>query len=67
MLGHAHRPASSGEGCDEILLSQRVHAALQEMGQALAWSIEPAGELELKGFARKVPAWRAGPLDDTPP
>ena len=43
----------------EILISQRVRAALQDMGEDGGWVIEPAGELELKGFARKVPAWRA--------
>ncbi|MGR4871789.1 response regulator [Variovorax sp. LARHSF232] len=43
----------------QILISQRVRAALQDMGEDGGWVIEPAGELELKGFARKVPAWRA--------
>lgn len=43
----------------EILISQRVRGALQDMGEDGAWVIEPAGELALKGFARKVPAWRA--------
>lgn len=43
----------------QILISQRVRAALQDMGEDGAWAIEAAGELALKGFARKVPAWRA--------
>jgi adenylate cyclase len=43
----------------EILLSQRVQGALGEA--AGAWSIEPAGELVLKGFQRPVPAWRVRP------
>ena len=44
----------------EILVSQRVQAALQD--EAAVCSLEPAGELELKGFARKVPAWRVAAL-----
>ena len=42
----------------EILLSQRVHAELQGGAAAAGWSLEDAGELELKGFRRKVAAWR---------
>jgi adenylate cyclase len=42
----------------EILISQRVMGALQDGGPNAEWSIEEAGELELKGFQRKVPAWR---------
>jgi adenylate cyclase len=38
----------------EILLSQRVHAALDES----EFRAEPAGELTLKGFARPVAAFR---------
>ena len=44
----------------EILMSQRVQSALQEEAQRAGWAIEAAGELVLKGFARKVPAWRIG-------
>jgi len=43
----------------EILLSQRVQGALGDAAQE--WSIEPAGELQLKGFQRPVPAWRVRP------
>lgn len=42
----------------EILVSQRIKAALQDMALEAEWSIEPVGELELKGFHRKVAAWR---------
>lgn len=43
----------------EILISQRVQAALQDVAPKTAeWSIEGAGELELKGFQRRVVAWR---------
>jgi len=42
----------------EILISQRVHGALQDGTPDGEWSIQEAGELELKGFQRKVPAWR---------
>lgn len=45
----------------EVLVSQRVRAALQDMGEDGNWSFTPAGELALKGFARPVPAWRAAP------
>jgi adenylate cyclase len=45
-------------GGGEILISQRVMGALQDGGPNAEWSIEEAGELELKGFQRKVPAWR---------
>ena len=47
----------------EILVSQRVHAALLAEGESAGWLLEPAGELTLKGFQRKMPAWRvrAGP------
>ena len=47
----------------EILMSQRVQSMLLEEAQHEAWVIETAGELVLKGFARKVPAWR---IADTP-
>ena len=42
----------------EILISQRVFGALQDGAPNAEWSIQEAGELELKGFQRKVPAWR---------
>ena len=42
----------------EILLSARVQAHLQDEADAAGWTIQPAGELVLKGFQRKVPAWR---------
>ncbi|MBT2325831.1 response regulator [Variovorax paradoxus] len=42
----------------EILISQRVRGALQDMVADAEWSFEPIGELELKGFQRKLPAWR---------
>ncbi|MGO4390390.1 response regulator [Variovorax sp. M-6] len=43
----------------EILISQRVQAALQDVAPTTAeWTIEGAGELELKGFQRRVAAWR---------
>ena len=42
----------------EILISQRVHGALQDLAAEGEWGFEEAGELELKGFQRKVPAWR---------
>jgi adenylate cyclase len=56
----AARLCGEAEG-GEILLSQRVQAALQEAQPEGEWSIERAGELELKGFQRKVPAWRVVP------
>lgn len=43
----------------EILLSQRVQDALRD--ESDEWSIEFAGDLQLKGFQRPVPAWRARP------
>ncbi|MBO9513832.1 MAG: response regulator [Variovorax sp.] len=46
----------------EILISQRVQGALQDLAPEGEWRIEEAGELELKGFQRKVPAWRVGPI-----
>jgi class 3 adenylate cyclase len=45
----------------EILLSPRVQAALQDDGHAAEWTIQEAGELVLKGFQRKVAAWRVVP------
>ena len=45
----------------EILISQRVQGVLHEMSPNADWSTEEAGELELKGFQRKVPAWRVLP------
>ena len=36
----------------QILIGQRVYAAVEEQVEA-----EPAGELELKGFGRPVPAY----------
>jgi len=45
----------------EILISQRVHGALQDLAPEGEWRFEEAGELELKGFQRKVPAWRVVP------
>ncbi|SEA72649.1 adenylate/guanylate cyclase domain-containing response regulator [Variovorax sp. YR216] len=45
----------------EILISQRVQGALQDLVPAGEWRLEVAGELELKGFQRKVPAWRVVP------
>lgn len=42
----------------EILVSQRVHGALQTDADGLAARLEPAGELVLKGLQRPVPAWR---------
>jgi class 3 adenylate cyclase len=42
----------------EILISQRVRGALLDAAPDAGWSIEEAGELELKGFHRKVVAWR---------
>jgi class 3 adenylate cyclase len=56
----AARLCGEAEG-GQILLSQRVQAALQEAQPEGEWSIEQAGELELKGFQRKVPAWRVVP------
>jgi len=46
--------AASGE----ILISQRVEGALQDLAPNADWSTQAAGELELKGFQRKVAAWR---------
>ena len=45
------------EGTLEILLSQRVRAALGDAAASRP-SIEPAGEFALKGFQRPVAAWR---------
>ena len=42
----------------EILVSQRVHGALQADADELAARLAPAGELVLKGLQRPVPAWR---------
>lgn len=43
----------------QILVSQRVCAALQDLGtDGAALSFDSVGELALKGFARPVPAWR---------
>ena len=42
----------------EILISQRVQGALQDLPPDVGWSIQAIGELELKGFHRKVAAWR---------
>jgi adenylate cyclase len=42
----------------EILLSQRVHGALQQGAGNGRWALQEAGEYALKGFQRKVPAWR---------
>jgi adenylate cyclase len=42
----------------EILVSQRVQGALQEAGRDGEWRLQEAGEYVLKGFQRKVPAWR---------
>jgi adenylate cyclase len=42
----------------EILLSQRVQGALQGAGHDGEWMLQEAGEYALKGFQRKVPAWR---------
>ena len=47
----------------EILLSQRVQGALQDGAHAAEWVIQEAGELDLKGFQRKVPAWRVVTLE----
>jgi len=46
----------------DVLVSQRVRGALQDMGEDGAWTFEDAGELALKGFTRPVPAWRARAL-----
>ncbi|WP_431274139.1 adenylate/guanylate cyclase domain-containing protein [Variovorax ureilyticus] len=46
----------------EILISQRVRGALQDIASDGEWRSEEAGELELKGFQRKVPAWRVVPI-----
>jgi adenylate cyclase len=35
-----------------------VQAALLEEAPGAGWSIQEAGELVLKGFQRKVAAWR---------
>ena len=40
----------------EILLSQRVQGALRAHDGE--WALQEAGEFALKGFQRKVPAWR---------
>jgi class 3 adenylate cyclase len=45
----------------EILVSQRVHGALQADADGLARQLERAGELVLKGLHRAVPAWRVKP------
>ena len=42
----------------EILLSQRVQGALQSAAHGTGWTLQEAGEFVLKGFHRKVPAWR---------
>jgi adenylate cyclase len=42
----------------EILLSQRVQGALQGAAHSTGWTLQEAGEFVLKGFQRKVPAWR---------
>ncbi len=52
--------------CDEagpgqILISQRVYAAVE----ALA-TVEPVGELVLKGFAKSVPAYNVVALEEAP-
>jgi class 3 adenylate cyclase len=46
----------------EILISRRVRGALQDVAPEGEWRFEEAGELELKGFQRKVPAWRVVPV-----
>ena len=50
----------------EILLSQRVRGALQGAGHDTGWTLQEAGEFALKGFQRKVAAWRvlASSLDE---
>jgi class 3 adenylate cyclase len=45
----------------EILLSQRVQGALNDAPCDAEWTLEAIGELELKGFRRKMPAWRVVP------
>jgi adenylate cyclase len=46
-------------GGGEILINQRVYAAVEELVKA-----EPRGELSLKGFARPVPAFNIVALKD---
>jgi adenylate cyclase len=46
-------------GGGEILISQRVYAAVEELVKA-----EPRGDLSLKGFARPVPAFHIMALKD---
>jgi class 3 adenylate cyclase len=48
--------AEAGGG--EILMSQRVQSASQEAVTAGEWQVQEVGELLLKGFQRKVQAWR---------
>lgn len=53
--------------CDEaapwqILISQRVHAAVEDLVEA-----EPVGELVLKGFSRPVPAYNVARLREPVP
>jgi adenylate cyclase len=48
---------STGAGAGQILISQRVHAAVEAAVDA-----QPVGELELKGFARPVAAYEIGAL-----
>jgi adenylate cyclase len=45
----------------EILVSSRVHAAVEDAVEAT-----PAGELELKGFHQPVPAFRIHALKAAP-
>ena len=45
----------------EILLSQRVQGAIQEGVNAGEWKLQEVGELVLKGFQRKIQAWRVTP------
>jgi adenylate cyclase len=48
----AARLCGEAEG-GQILVSQRVHVATSELVDA-----EPAGELQLKGFHRPLPAFK---------
>jgi adenylate cyclase len=52
---------SSHASAGQILIAQRVYAAVEE-----SVAVEPVGEIELKGFARPVPAYNVLELTEPP-